>query len=83
MLGSGLPTDLLERLTFRALDMGVAAEPMALAEHLTAMILARGDNIVRGDSRIEGERERIARMAESTSEFLAERLPLWRQLGIV
>ena len=83
VLGGGLPTDLMRRLLFRALDKGVAAEPEALADAVIPMVLARGEQILRDDQPIEEPDERRAHVADGISAFIADWLPLWRQLGIV
>ncbi|MEZ5670336.1 MAG: class I SAM-dependent methyltransferase [Alphaproteobacteria bacterium] len=82
-LGSGLAADLLERLIFRAIDMGTPADADALAEAVAAQLLARGEQILRDGKPVDDPGERHAQLADRMTAFLADWLPFWRGLGIV
>ena len=80
--GSGLRTGFLEMLTYRACLDGLAPDPLGIARYVAARARATRAEIktVTGatdDAAVEAE------LANGVRAVLAERLPLWRQLGVL
>lgn len=84
LLANGVPASTVELLFYHLWSCG---EPLndvpALAQKAWAIMAAQGRRMVKGGAPIVSDEDNIAEMIVVIEQVLKEKLPLWRQLGIV
>ena len=82
-IGSAITADAVEVMVAGALLDGAAADPVALTELMSASLARAGRSVLRDGVAIDDPAEARATLAASVATLVAERLPLFRRLGIL
>jgi len=84
LLGNGVPAATVELLIYHLWSRGESlSDVRVLAEKAWAIMAAQGRRMVKAGAPIEGDQDNIAEMIVLAGQVLNEKLPIWRQLGIL
>jgi hypothetical protein len=84
LLGSAIPVTPIGSLVYRLLaDAGVSRGADVIAAQAWKIMSSLGRHLEKDNKKIEGDEANIAELTRLVDQVLTQRLPLWRQLGIV
>jgi predicted O-methyltransferase YrrM len=84
LLGNGVPASTMELLIYHLWSSGESlSDVRILAEKAWAIMAAQGRRMLKAGAPIEGDQDNIAEMTAMAGQILNEKLPIWRQLGIL
>ncbi len=82
-IGSGVYTNVIDSMACLALASGVPADPEALAPIVFQPLAERGEKLVHDGKPIIDEAESRKVLIELMEDFLKDKVPLYRQIGVM
>jgi hypothetical protein len=84
LLGSGAAAPYLDRVFYLALaDHPPQQTAMSLAQHAWQIMSPSGRRMQRDGTVLQAPEDNLQELKHQAEVFLAEKLPMWRQLGII
>ena len=84
LLGSAIPVTPIGSLVYRLLaEAGASSSAGEIAARAWKIMSSLGRHLEKDNKKIEGDEANIAELTRLVDQVLTQRLPLWRQLGIV